>query len=216
MMPKFVSHRVYAAWLVVIASCHHAPPTVVATRSLGCEAAQTGATVRTTWSDDRGSIASPSPDSAAALLAGEYDVLQFATEGTPVSRVLRWRMRLVATNASVRRQSFRPGLLIVGGARIGPGAPFDSARAAGGRLTGRDDVSIVYHDKPNDASLLVMWMGIEIPDGGQRFEVSAVDGPQLRGRWTDGGIGISLMEREGVRTVERLSGFFCATRVSAP
>jgi hypothetical protein len=87
----------------------------------------------------------------AQRLAGEYEVLEFQTEGTETPQLRRWRLSLVPTDDSVRRAGGgRFGLagqdrqVIAAGARGRLGAADDRARAAAGRLLGPNAVVADY------------------------------------------------------------------------
>jgi hypothetical protein len=159
----------------------------------------------------------------AQRLAGEYEVLEFQTEGTETPQLRRWRLSLVPTDDSVRQAGGgRFGLagqdrqVIAAGARGRLGAADDRARAAAGRLLGPNAVVADYTtDARGGARVqLIRAVPINSEGGGSTFyAVHAAEDSVLSGRWASGGIGAVWVRRGGAWTFESVRGFFCARRL---
>lgn len=159
----------------------------------------------------------PPPDTAAAALAGTWDVLTVATEGARPGAVDRWTLRLVPTTPAVRYDApFGPRRsrnisVVAAGAPLRSSAGFDAIAAAQRRLAGRDRVEATYDSSTNRITLS---FGPPMLDAGTFYAVTEVSDTLFAGRWTDGSYIVTEVQRGSVTTLEHMQGFFCARRVA--
>ena len=87
--------------------------------------------------------------------------------------------------------------------------PFDSAAARRGELRGPTAAQVLYSPRESSVQLHTDPYAL---DAGTAFFISEVTDSSLVGRWSTGGLRISLLVRSGVPVAEQEAGYFCAWR----
>lgn len=171
----------------------------------------------TRWANASGSASGPAgvPDSTSLqrLLLGRFAIVEFVTEGVNPPEVLRWTLRITQADSQSAKRAAHDrsgGRLLATAVR--------ERRAIDPRSTPEGDVVAEGDDRfeiwlsPSSGVLRLhsLWGGNE---GGTVYQVSEIDSLGFRGRWEEGGIGLSFVKRGDLTTLERLRGFYCARRI---
>jgi hypothetical protein len=166
-----------------------------------------------------GADAVPTATFLGRFLVGTFDILQVTSEGVPEPTVLQWRLWITTTHANaVSRCSPAscPDTIIsfpFVGLRQPSTQPRDTLRLKQRLFTGTIDEAEFVVDH---ARGLLSWQ--TMPgwlDAGAIFRVEAITPFGFRGRWQDGGIAMTVIDRDGATVVEALGGYYCAFRTGA-
>ena len=172
----------------------------------------------TQWPDSSGSASGPDavPPRAVMvkLLRGRYEVRQVTTEGVPTPTVERWTLEVSVPDTTTYRPSFgsraSPRDILIG-RRTDPVRVTSSGNPQSGRGPGRNGPVEMWVERESGA---LRWRTAPgAVDAGELFEVAEVDSLGFHGRWVDGGIGVTVLQRDDLRVGERLRGYYCATRL---
>lgn len=171
----------------------------------------------TQWATASGSASGPAgvPDSASLerLLLGRFTIVQFVTEGVNPPEVLKWTLRITQADS---RSVTRAAMDRSGGRLLATAVREQSA--ANPRLTRDGGVAVELNERfeiwLRPSSGLLRWFSLSGgSEGGAVYQVSGIDTLGFRGRWEEGGIGISFVKRGDLTTLERMRGYYCARRI---
>ena len=165
-------------------------------------------------SDSAGSSRVPTVAVVRNVLAGEYDVVLFVTEGIPTPIVRKWRLRLVPVDSSQERPLFGPPngpRTVLTGTRVDTVPVTADSLLRVRKFQSTDDVEMRLHVSTGQLEWRTEPGGMDV---GLHFWVREVFDWGFYGRWEDGTIAIRLFQRDGINVAEKIRGYYCARRRS--